>query len=86
MEIEKKVWPEFFNKIMAGEKNFEIRLADFDCQPGDFLILKEWDPQTKEYTGREAKKEISCVIKTRDLVFWPKEEIEKYGYQAIGFK
>lgn len=85
MEIEKKVWPEFFNKILKGEKNFEIRLADFPCQSGDVLILKEWDPETKEYTGREIKKKVSCVIKTKDLVFWPKENIEKYGYQIIGF-
>ena len=85
MEIEKKVWPEFFSKILAGEKNFEVRLADFSCQPGDVLILKEWDPETKEYTGRELKKKINCVIKTKDLVFWLKEDIEKHGYQIIGF-
>jgi len=68
-EIEKKVWPEFFEKILSGEKTFELRLADFKCKPGDILILKEYDPQTKKYTGRTIKKEITFVIKTKDLKF-----------------
>ena len=28
MRIEKKAWPEFFQKMIDGEKNFELRLAD----------------------------------------------------------
>lgn len=41
MEIEKKVWPQYFEKILSGEKTFEIRLADFECGLGDVLLLKE---------------------------------------------
>ncbi len=86
MKIEKKVWPEYFQKIIDGEKTFEIRLADFECKPGDILILKEWDPKTKEYTGRKIEKKIIYVSKTKNIKFWPKEEIEKYGLQILGFK
>lgn len=85
-KIEKKVWPEYFQKILDGVKTYELRLADFDCQSGDTLILKEWDPTTKEYTGREIEKTVTCVGKTKGLTFWSKEEIEKYGYQIIAFK
>ncbi len=86
MKIEKKVWPEYFKRIKSGDKTFELRLADWKCKTGDVLILKEWDPKTKEYTGQEIEKKVTYVIKTKDQKFWSKEEIEKYGLQIIGFK
>tara|TARA_Y100000310_G_scaffold142407_1_gene141944 strand:- start:8557 stop:8823 length:267 start_codon:yes stop_codon:yes gene_type:complete len=87
VKIEKKVWPEYFKKIIAGDKKFELRLADFDCEPGDLLVLKEWDPETKDYTGEEIEKEVTYVAKTKGAdKFWPKEDIDKYGFQIISFK
>ena len=85
-KIEKKVWPEYFQKILDGVKTYELRLADFDCKSGDTLILKEWNPTTKEYTGRQIEKTVTYVGKTKELTFWSKEDIEKYGYQIIAFK
>lgn len=85
-KIEKKVWPKYFEAISKGIKNFEVRLADFECKEGDILILREWDPRKKDYTGRTIQKKITYIVKTKDLPFWSKEEIEKYGYQIIGFK
>jgi ribosomal protein S17 len=86
MRIEKKIWPEYFQKVIDGIKTYELRLADFECKPGDFLVLKEWDPKTKEYTGRVLEKKVTYVGKTKNLTFWPKEDIEKYGFQIIAFK
>lgn len=86
MKIGKKVWPEYFQAILDGRKTYELRLADFECKPGDILVLKEWSPNTKEYTGRVLEKEITFVVKTKDCKFWSQEEIEKYGYQVIGIK
>ena len=86
MKIEKKTWPDLFEKIISGEKTFELRLADWECQPGDILVLREWDPETKQYTGRQIEKKVTFRIKTKDLKFFPKEDIEKYGWQIIGFK
>jgi len=83
MIIEKKIWPEYFDQIVSGEKNFEVHLNDFDISPGDTLLLREWDPDQKEYTGRQITKTVTSVIKTNDLRFWPVEEIEKYGLQII---
>ncbi len=85
MKIEKKIWPVHFEKILKGEKKFEVRLADFSCNPGDVLVLREWNPETKEYTGRIIEKTVTCISKTKDAKFWSKEEIEKYGFQIIGF-
>ena len=86
MRIEKKIWPKFFQKILDGDKKFELRLADWECKPGDVLVLKEWNPETKEYTGRVLEKEVTYVIKTKDIKFWPEEDVEKYGYQIISFR
>ena len=86
MRHTKKVWPEYFQKILDGKKTYELRLADWECNEGDILVLQEWDPETKEYTGREIEKEVTYVGKTKNMNFWPKEDVEKYGYQIIAFK
>ena len=85
MKIEKKCWPKYFQKILDGDKTFELRLADFDCNVGDILVLREWNPETKEYTGRVIEKKITYLLKTKDVKFWTKEEIDKYGFQVMGF-
>lgn len=84
--IEKKVWSEFFQKIVDGDKTFEVRLADFECNPGDTLLLREWDPKAQRYTGRSLEKKVTYILKTKDVKFWPKEDIEKHGLQVIGFR
>ena len=86
MKIEKKIWPEYFQAIVDGKKTYELRLADFECSEGDTLVLKEWNPKTKLYTGRIVEKIVTYVSKTKGINFWSKEDIEKYGYQIISFK
>jgi len=86
MKIEKKCWPEFFQLIADGVKTSEFRLADFDCEPGDTMLLREWDPKTQKYTGREVEKEVVHVVKTKGAKFWTQKEIEKYGFYVIGLK
>ena len=54
--ITKKIWPEFFNPIASGKKTYELRLGDMEVAEGDTLLLQEWNPDTKEYTGREISK------------------------------
>ncbi len=88
-KIEKRVWPEYFEKIISGDKTFEVRLADWRCDEGDILVLKEFNPKTKEYTGREVEKKITYILKTKGIEnwgMWTKEEIEKFGLQIIGLK
>ncbi len=89
MDIEKKVWPEFFERIVSGDKTFEIRLGDFECRKGDRLILREYNPETKQYTGRKIEKSVTYVAKLNDVSnkrFWPQDDIDKYGFQVIGFR
>lgn len=86
MKIKKKVWKKYFQSIIDGKKNFDLRLDDFKCSEGDILLLEEWDEQSGEYTGRSVEKIVSYVLKTKNLKFWQKEEIEKHGFQIISFK
>ncbi|MEK6968882.1 MAG: DUF3850 domain-containing protein [Nanoarchaeota archaeon] len=86
MRHEKKVWPEYFQQILEGKKTFELRLAEWKCNEGDVLVLNEWNPTTNKYTGRVIEKKVTYVLKTKDITFWPKEDIDKYGFQIILFK
>ena len=86
MKIEKRVQPPYFEAILKGDKNFEVRLNDFECNEGDILVLREWDPEKNDYTDRTLEKKVTYIVKTRDLPFWSKGEVEEKGYQIIGFK
>ncbi|HUA13152.1 MAG TPA: DUF3850 domain-containing protein [Candidatus Sulfotelmatobacter sp.] len=81
--IEKKILSEYFDKLASGEKTYELRLADWDCQPGDTLVLNEINSATKQPTGRTIHRKVGYVGKTKDLDFWSKEDVDKYGYQII---
>ena len=88
-KVEKKIYPKYFQAILDGRKSFEIRLNDFDIQEGDTLVLKEWDKETGNYTGRELEREIGYVGKWKmaDLTeFWPLKDIEEKGIQVISLK
>ncbi len=84
--IHKKVLPEYFEQIVSGKKKLELRLADFEVNEGDTLVLEEWNKDKKEYTGRKVEVVATYILKTKGLDFWPPEEVEKYGYQIIQFE
>lgn len=58
--VRKKIRPEYFQAVMAREKNFEIRKDEDDIQVGDWLFLEEWD---KEYTGNGVKRYVKYVLR-----------------------
>lgn len=49
-----KILPKFFEKVISGEKTFEVRENDRDFKVGDYLALNEF--ANGDYTGR------SCVV------------------------
>lgn len=79
----RKIWPEYFELVKSGKKRFELRLADFNIKEGDILILEEYDPKTKKYTGRKIEKNVDYVFKFNLDDFGQKEEIEKRGLYVI---
>ncbi|MDD5146131.1 MAG: DUF3850 domain-containing protein [Candidatus Pacebacteria bacterium] len=81
--IRKKAWPELFELVKTGKKNFDLRLADFDVQEGDTLILEEWDPETEKYTGRILEKTVKYVMAFNLNDFGQKQNIEEKGLYII---
>jgi hypothetical protein len=61
---ELKSWPQFFQPEIDGMKTFEIRINDREggFHVGDLLYLREWSPETKEYSGREAYFRVLYVL------------------------
>lgn len=64
-----KTWPEEFEATRTGAKSFEYRINDRDFKPFEFLLLEEWNPETKptaenpginpgHYTGRK----LICIV------------------------
>lgn len=47
-----KTWPRYFHLSWMGLKPFELRVNDRSFAVGDILILEEWDPDTRGYSGR----------------------------------
>lgn len=59
---ELKTWPVQWESVNDGSKRVELRKADRDFQRMDVLVLKEWDPKTEEYTGRECRRRVTHVL------------------------
>ncbi len=47
-----KIYTQYFKDVVSGDKKFEIRdNTDRNFKVGDTLILREWEPSLKIYTG-----------------------------------
>lgn len=44
MKHELKIWPQYFCRVKDGSKTFEVRRNDRGFQPGDTVLLREYDP------------------------------------------
>ncbi len=85
--IRKKIWPEYFNAVTSGKKKFELRLNDFEANEGDILVLEEWDPKTKQYTGRKTEKKVTYIRKFKiDQLFWPEADLREKGFQILSIE
>ena len=63
MEHELKTWPEYFQLMVNGDKPFELRKNDRDFQVGHILLLREYDKDSKEYSGRMLHRKITYILK-----------------------
>ncbi len=87
MKIFKKVQHEYFEAVLEGRKQFEIRLADFKYKPGDTLVLLEQKQGKKELSGRKLECEILFTINTKMAEkFWTKNKINKYGLVVLSLR
>jgi hypothetical protein len=84
--IKKKIPPDFYELVNSDKKNFELRLNDFEIKEGDTIILEEWDPKTKEYTGRKIEREVGYVLKFKLDTFNQEELIKEKGLVVFSLK
>lgn len=85
--IHKKAWPELFEAVRTGKKKFDLRLNDVEIAEGDTLVLEEWDPQTKAYTGRKLEKKVTYTLKFKvNELWWSEEEVHTHGLQIISLE
>lgn len=77
-----KTWPAYFDAVLRGDKNFEIRYnKDRGFQKGDQVVLREYDKdkgciEKHHYTGRQIVADISYVTGFE----------QKEGYVVFGLK
>ena len=50
---------------------------------GDTLLLEEWEPRTKKYTGRSIEKKVSFVLEFNLNDFGQEEVIKEKGLVVI---
>ncbi len=59
---ELKTWPPYYDAIVEGKKKFEYRKNDRDFKLGDMLLLQEWNPDRREYTGEQILAEVTYIL------------------------
>lgn len=83
-----KQWLDKIDKIIAGKKKFELRLADFEIKEDDILKLEEYSGIDKDRkpTGRSINKKVKYLQKV-DLKSWIKQQPEllENGFYVIQF-
>jgi len=57
-----KCWTEYFNPVWNGVKLFEIRKNDRNYKVGDYLRLKDYNPTTEKYMGRELLCKVTYLL------------------------
>jgi hypothetical protein len=58
-----KIWPQFFDDVASGRKQFEYRRDDRaqSFKVGDVLHLQEYKPALGTFTDRSVKVEITYI-------------------------
>ena len=54
-------WKHLFWPLATGVKKHDLRINDRDYRVGDTLVLREWDPETGEYSGQSIRRRITYI-------------------------
>ena len=65
---ELKILPEFFKEVRSGNKTAELRIDDRDFTVGDVMVLREWLPRKKVFTGRFCNVKITHMVQVRRFI------------------
>lgn len=56
-----KTWPDVFDLVWDGHKTHEFRKNDRGFKRGELALLREFDPTSDTYSGREVLVEITAI-------------------------
>lgn len=62
-----KTWPHSFQEILEGRKTAEFRKNDRDFRVNDLIVLSEYEPGEKKYTGRIILVEVTNILQAESL-------------------
>lgn len=57
-----KIDPVYYKAVLSGSKRFEVRKNDRDFKIYDILLLREYDRNKNNYTGKEIRKKIYYIL------------------------
>lgn len=60
-----KSWVGLFEPINTGVKTHDLRVMDREFEVGDRCLLREYEPTTKEFTGRTCLVEITYITSAK---------------------
>lgn len=58
-----KSWPEPFADLKRGVKTFEYRVDDREYQVGSYLLLREYEPQSRTETGDRVIVQVTHLLR-----------------------
>lgn len=73
-----KILTKYYDDVAEYRKAFELRRDDRGYKVGDILVLREYDPELDEFTGRVMVRNIGYIL--RDCLEYGLAE----GYCIIG--
>ncbi len=65
---ELKTWPAYYAAVVSGHKTFEARKNDRGFCVGDFLLLKEFDPLTRVFSGNSVLVRVTYILDSPQFV------------------
>jgi Domain of unknown function (DUF3850) len=65
IDHELKSWVGLYEPIANGSKTHDLRVLDRNYKVGDVCLLREYEPTTKEYTGRQCLVEITYITSSQ---------------------
>lgn len=75
MQHELKSWPQIFSAMATGSKLFDYRKVDRPYAIQDTLHLREWQPITGTYTGREMRVKVMRIWTSGDIPGLPSDYV-----------
>jgi hypothetical protein len=62
-----RTWPQFFGPVLDGSKPFVVGPNNHAYQAGDMLIINEWCPKKRDFTGHSCRAVITYASEWQQI-------------------